>query len=188
MKRNCKAKFFALLNSSICHDVRQRIDLSLLRRCLRLAQRHLSEKRRFLAAFSPLKSGGVPTPLGVGCFRQSQSVRIIPLFLLKIYKEKPSRFFFERRSREDCLANLLGFAFYPNVLRRAIARNKFNRAINKDILPSITDRENFIKLVNDRSKFMLMDEDYRLQDDDIKKFICEALGSEHANMIEKTPF
>ena len=37
MKRNCKAKFFALLNSSICHDVRQRIDLSLLRRCLRLA-------------------------------------------------------------------------------------------------------------------------------------------------------
>ena len=35
---------------------------------------------------------------------------------------------------------------------------------------------------------MLMDEDYRLQDDDIKKFICEALGSEHANIIEKTPF
>ena len=34
MKRNCKAKFFALLNSSICHDVRQRIDLSLLRRWL----------------------------------------------------------------------------------------------------------------------------------------------------------
>ena len=32
---------------------------------------------------------------------------------------------------------------------------------------------------------MLMDEDYRLQDDDIKKFICEALGIEHANMIEK---
>ena len=34
MKRNCKAKFFALLNSSICHDVRQQIDLSLLRRWL----------------------------------------------------------------------------------------------------------------------------------------------------------
>ena len=33
---------------------------------------------------------------------------------------------------------------------------------------------------------MLMDEDYRLQDDDIKKFICEALGIEHANMIEKS--
>ena len=32
---------------------------------------------------------------------------------------------------------------------------------------------------------MLMDEDYRLQDDDIKKFICEALEIEHANMIEK---
>ena len=32
---------------------------------------------------------------------------------------------------------------------------------------------------------MLMDEDYRLQDDDIKKFIAEALGIEHANMIEK---
>ena len=27
-----------------------------------------------------------------------------------------------RSSREDCLANLLGFAFYPNALRRAIAR------------------------------------------------------------------
>ena len=67
-----------------------------------------------------------------------------------------------------------------------IDKKCFNRAINKDILPSITDRENFIKLVNDRSKFMLMDEDYRLQDDDIKKFICEALGIEHANMIEKS--
>ena len=33
---------------------------------------------------------------------------------------------------------------------------------------------------------MLMDEDYRLQDDDIKKFICEALGIEHANMVEKS--
>ena len=32
---------------------------------------------------------------------------------------------------------------------------------------------------------MLMDKDYRLQDDDIKKFICEALGIDHANMIEK---
>ena len=32
---------------------------------------------------------------------------------------------------------------------------------------------------------MLMDEDYRLQDNDIKKFICEALEIEHANMIEK---
>ena len=31
-----------------------------------------------------------------------------------------------------------------------------------------------------------MDEDYRLQDDDIKKVICEALGIEHANMIEKS--
>ena len=28
-----------------------------------------------------------------------------------------------RSSREDCLANLLGFAVYPNELRRAIARN-----------------------------------------------------------------
>ena len=46
MKRNCKAKFFALLNSSICHDVRQQIDLSLLRRCL--LQRAL--KYKYLSA------------------------------------------------------------------------------------------------------------------------------------------
>ena len=49
MKRNCKAKFFALLNSSICHDVRQRIDLSLLRRW------QGASKGVFLSTFSALK-------------------------------------------------------------------------------------------------------------------------------------
>ena len=60
MKRNCKAKFFALLNSSICHDVRQRIDLSLLRRW------QGASKGVFLSTFSALEkveeSSGGDTP------------------------------------------------------------------------------------------------------------------------------